>query len=279
LFVLPVMAIFLFVRVIPSLAALVISFTDFGGVRAPEWVGLANYRELLQDPVFRRALINTITYTIGVAVPSTVLGLAVALLLNSVIIFRGFFRTMFFLPAVVSFVSIAVIWSYLLNSQFGVVNFFLSFFGLAKVPWLDSTTWALPSLIMIGIWKNLGYTTTIYLAAIQAIPHELHEAATIDGGNAVQRFRDITWPMLLPVTVFVMLMMSIIAFQAFDQILVLTNGGPAGASTTVVLETYRAAFQFLRFGYASAMAFALAVVIGLFSFILIKSGSRRDRVA
>ena len=104
--------------------------------------------------------------------------------------------------------------------------------GMTKVPWLDSTQWALPSLIVIGIWKNVGYTTTIYLAALQAIPQELHEAATVDGGNALERFRDITWPLLRPVTAFVMLMMSIVAFQAFDQVLVLTGGGPAEASTT-----------------------------------------------
>ncbi len=279
LFVLPVMVIFLVVRVIPSLAALYISFTDFGGVRAPNWVGLANFQALAADPVFRQALFNTIVYTIGVAVPSTLIGLAVALLLNTSILLRGFFRTMFFLPAVVSFVSIAVIWSYVLNAQFGILNYVLSLFGLAKVPWLDSTTFALPSLIFIGVWKNIGYTTTIYLAAIQAIPQELHEAATVDGGHALQRFRDITWPLLRPVTAFVMLMTSIVAFQAFDQVLVLTGGGPAEASTTVVLETYRAAFQFLRFGYASAMAFALALVIGIFSYLLIRSANRRERAA
>jgi multiple sugar transport system permease protein len=276
LFALPVMTIFLFVRIIPSLAALSISFTDFGGVHAPDWVGLANFRELAGDPVFRRALSNTVVYTIGVALPSTLLGLAIALLLNTSILFRGLLRTLFFLPAVVSFVAIAIIWVYILNSQFGILNYFLSLLGMRKIPWLDSTTWALPSLILIGVWKSIGYTTTIYLAGIQAIPHELHEAATLDGGNAMQRFRDVTWPLLGPVTIFVMLMMSIVGFQAFDQILVLTDGGPANASTTVVIETYRNAFQYLRFGYASAMAFTLAVVIGLFSFLLVRAGGMRE---
>jgi multiple sugar transport system permease protein len=274
-----VITIFLLVRVVPALSALYISFTNFSGVAAPKWIGLANYLELAGDPVFRRALLNTVIYTLGVAVPSTLLGLAVALLLNTTIFFRGFFRTMFFLPAVVSFVSIAVIWAYILNSQFGVLNWGLSLFGLAKVPWLDSTEWAMPSIIAIGIWKSIGYTATIYLSALQAIPHELHEAAKVDGANALNRFLDITWPMLAPVTVFVLLMTAIVGFQAFDQVLVLTAGGPAEATATVVLETYKNAFEFLRLGYASAMAFALAVVIGLFSILLIWRGGNRRRAA
>jgi ABC-type sugar transport system permease subunit len=277
LFALPVIVIFLLVRVIPSLSALYISFTDFSGVAAPKWVGLANYLELVGDPVFRQALFNTVVYTLGVAVPSTLLGLGVALLLNTTIFCRGLFRTLFFLPAVVSFVSIAVIWAYILNSQFGILNYGLSLFGISKILWLDSTVWAMPSLIAIGVWKSIGYTTTIYLASLQAIPHELHEAAKVDGARAVERFFDITWPLLLPVTVFVLLMTAIVSFQAFDQVLVLTAGGPANATTTVVIETYKNAFEFLRFGYASAMAFALAVVIGLFSFLLIRGSTRRGR--
>lgn len=279
LFALPVMAIFLVVRVIPSLGALYISFTDFTGVQAPKWVGLANYLALSRDPVFRQALFNTIVYTVGVAVPSTFLGLGVALLLNTTIFFRGLFRTLFFLPAVVSFVSIAVIWAYILNSQFGIVNWGLSKLGIAKILWLDSTTWAMPSLIMIGIWKSIGYTTTIYLAGLQAIPQELHEAAKVDGGNAIQRFCDVTWPLLRPVTLFILLMTAIVGFQAFDQVLVLTTGGPANATTTVVIETYRNAFEFLRMGYASAMAFTLAVVIGVFSVLLIRAGRQGRREA
>jgi multiple sugar transport system permease protein len=277
LFALPVIAIFIVVRVIPALSALYISFTDFTGVATPKWIGLANYVELAGDPVFLRALLNTVVYTLGVGVPSTLLGLGVALLLNTTIFFRGFFRTLFFLPAVVSFVSIAVIWAYILNSQFGVLNYGLSLMGIAKVPWLDSTEWAMPSLIVIGIWKSIGYTTTIYLAALQGIPQELHEAAKVDGARPINRFFDITWPLLMPVTVFVLLMTAIVSFQAFDQVLVLTAGGPAEATTTVVLETYKNAFEFLRLGYASAMAFALVVVIGIFSFLLIWRGGSRQR--
>jgi ABC-type sugar transport system permease subunit len=269
-FVLPVTIVFLGVRVLPSFGALYLSFTDYSGLQAPHWVGLANYRALVSDPVFRDALVNTIVYSIGVVVPSVLIGLGIALLLNSRIFFRGFFRTLFYLPAVVSFVSIATIWAYLLNSQFGVVNYALTLVGSPKVAWLDSTTTALPTLIAIGIWKNVGYTTVIYLAGLQAIPEELYEAARIDGTNAAQRFLEITWPLLRPVTVFAMLITGIAAFQAFDQVLVLTAGGPARASTTVVLETYRNAFEFLRFGYAAAMAFLLFVIIAGFGSALIR---------
>lgn len=183
--------------------------------------------------------------------------------------FRGFFRTVFYLPVVVSFVSIAMIWSYILSPQFGVLNYGLSLMGFAKVPWLESPATALPTLIGIGIWKNIGYTTIIYLAGLQGIPSEIYEAARIDGANALHRFRILTWPLLHPVTAFVMLMTGITAFQAFDQVLVLTGGGPARATTTVVLETYRSAFQFLRFGYAAAMAFLLFLIIAALGLTLI----------
>lgn len=279
LFALPLIVIFGVVRVVPALAAFYGSFTDFSGVHAANWVGFSNYWELASSRSFRQALLNTVIYTLGVTLPSTLLGFSLALLLNADILFRGVLRSIFFLPAVVSFVSVATIWAYILNSQFGVLNYLLSTIGFSKVPWLDSGTWAMPSLIAIGIWKSFGYATTIYLAALQGIPAELYEAASLDGSTARQRFAAITWPLMLPVTTFVFLMTAIVSFQAFDQVLVLTGGGPGHATTTVVLETYRNAFEFLRFGYASAMAFVLTLVIAFFSFVLLRLGGRRMRNA
>lgn len=260
-FVAPVAILFLVVRVLPGIAAFYLSFTEFSALQAPHWIGLDNFRDLVEDEAFRGALRNTIVYTAGVVIPSTLAGFALALLLNTRIWLRGLFRTVFFLPAVVSFVSIAMIWAYILNSQFGVLNYALSKLGLPRVAWLDDPAIALGTLILVGIWKNVGYTTVIYLAALQGLPEELYEAAAIDGANAVQRFWRITWVMLLPVTCFVGFMLSIAAFQTFDQVLVLTGGGPAASTTTVVLQTYRSGFEFLRFGYASAMAFVLFVLI------------------
>lgn len=264
LFLLPVIATFVVVRVIPTLSAFYLSFTDYSGLASPVWIGIENYLLLLGDEVFRTALANTTIYTAGVIIPSVLIGLAFAMVLNTRLIFRGLFRTLFFLPVVVSFVSIAMIWSYLLNPQFGVVNWLLSVVGLPHVAWLDSSTTALPTLTAIGVWKNIGYTTVIFLAGLQGIPSELHESAKVDGASAWQRFRDVTWPLLRPVSAFLALMTGITAFQAFDHILVLTAGGPANATTTVVLESYKAAFQFLRFGYASAMAFVLFAGIAAF---------------
>jgi ABC-type sugar transport system permease subunit len=273
-FVLPVVMIFLLVRILPSVGAFYLSFTDFAGIEAPRWVGLANYRELSGDPVFGAAIRNTTLYAFGVVIPSTLIGLAIALLLNSMILFRGFFRTVFYLPVVVSFVSIAMIWSYILSPQFGILNYGLALLGLPKVAWLESTATALPTLIGIGIWKNIGYTSIVYLAGLQGIPGEIYEAARIDGANAWNRFWVLTWPLLRPVTLFLVLMTGIAAAQAFDQVLVLTGGGPARATTTVVLETYRNAFQFLRFGYAAAMAFALFLIIAVLGLALVHMQQR-----
>lgn len=281
LFILPVTAIFFVVRILPSFGAFYLSFTDYSGLEAPRWVGVANYLEAFSNPIFLKALLNTTLYSVGVIVPSTLIGLGIALLLADTLPFRSLFRTLFYLPVVVSFVSIAMIWSYLLNAQFGVVNYALSLVSLPKIAWLESETTALPTLIVIGIWKNLGYTTVIYIAGLQGVPGELHEAAKVDGGNAWQRFRDVTWPLLTPVTLFLFLMTGIAAFQAFDQVLVLTAGGPANATTTVVLEAYRNAFQFLRFGYAAAMSFALFVVIGTLglTMIILRERSASNRRA
>lgn len=274
LFVLPVVVLFLCVRVIPALGAFYLSLTEYSGVSTPVWRGLQNYVELFADEIFLKAVRNTVLYTVGSVVPATFLGLFFAILLNQKIRGLTIFRVAYYSPVVVSFISISMIWIYILNSQYGVLNFFLSLFSLPRIHWLDDTTWALPSIIVIGIWKNLGYTTVIYLAGLQAIPGELHEAATVDGAGAWGRFRCVTWPLLWPTTVFIMLMTGIVAFQAFDQILVLTAGGPAYATTTVVHEIYQNAFNYLKMGYASAMAFILFAVIAACSFALLRAQRR-----
>ena len=174
LFALPVVAIFLVVRVVPALSALYLSFTDFTGVARPKWIGLANYLELTRDPVFRQALLNTIIYTLGVAVPSTLLGLAIALLLNTTIFFRGLFRTLFFLPAVVSFVSIAVIWAYMLNSQFGILNYGLSLLGVTI---LDYVVWRMVKDVIVCYRcqaVHRGYPANGALKPFDLVTHDRH---------------------------------------------------------------------------------------------------------
>ncbi len=260
-FVVPVVGLFILFRVLPSLGALYLSFNDYNMVQEPRWVGLGNYARLLDDGVFRTAFGNTLVYTVGTVIPSTLLALAVALMLDQRLKGLALFRTAYYIPVVASMVSVSMIWIYILNPQFGVLNYTLGLVGIPRQGWLDDPNLALPSVMLIGVWKNLGYNIVIYLAGLQGIPGELHEAGMVDGARAWYRFRRITWPLLLPTTIFIVLMTGISAFQAFDQILVLTAGGPANATATVVFEVYRNAFQYLKMGYASAMALLLFVAI------------------
>ena len=272
LFVLPVVTLFVVFRVVPALGAFYFSLTDFSALGAARWVGLRNYVQLLGDDVFRQALVNTAIYALGSVLPSAALGLGLALLLNRRLRGLAVYRMAYYSPVVVSMVSVSMVWIYLLNGEFGVVNYGLSLVGLPKLAWLDEPQLALPSIILVGIWKNVAYDVLIYLASLQAIPSEFHEAAMVDGAGPWQRFRFVTWPLLVPTTIFILLMTGIFALQAFDQVLVLTGGGPANATTTVVFEIYRNAFSFLRMGYASAMAFVLFVVIFSASLLTLRIG-------
>jgi multiple sugar transport system permease protein len=272
LFVLPVVGLFLGLRIVPALSAFYFSLTDFSAIGQARWVGLRNYRHLLDDDVFHLALVNTATYAAGSVLPAAALGLVLALLLNRRLRGLAIYRMAYYSPVVVSMVSVSMIWIYLFNAEFGVVNYALSLGGLPKFGWLDEPHLALPSIIIVGVWKNLAYDALVYLASLQAIPAEFHEAAMVDGAGAWHRFRHVTWPLLVPTTVFVLLMTGIFALQAFDQILVLTAGGPANATTTVVFEIYRNAFQFLKMGYASAMAFVLFCVIFAVSMLTLGMG-------
>jgi ABC-type sugar transport system permease subunit len=217
------------------------------------------------DNAFHHALLNSFYYTVGTIFPSAALALVIALLLDQKIRGLAFFRTAYYIPQIASWVAISMIWIYMFNPSFGVINYVLSFFGIPKLGWLNDTKLALPSIIIVGIWRNLGYNVVIYLAGLQGIPGYLYEAAVIDGANRWRQFWRITWPLLLPTTMFILIITGIFALQAFDQIFVLTQGGPADASVTVVFSIYRNAFQYLKMGYASAMAFVLFVIIFILS--------------
>lgn len=277
LFVLPVAGLFIALRVVPALWALYLSFTEYSVIQPPKMVGLNNYVTLLRDDLFRTAFVNTLYYTLGTTIPSTLLALGIALMLDQKVRGLAIFRTAFYIPVVASMVSVSTIWIYIFNPQFGVLNYFVSSLGLPRQGWLDDPYLAMPSVIVVGIWKNLGYNVVVYLAGLQGIPPYLHEAAMVDGATGLRRFLRITWPLLLPTTVFILLMTGIVAFQAFDQILVLTAGGPANATTTVVHEIYRTAFQFLKMGYASAMAFVLFATILVMSLLTLRLGRREIR--
>jgi multiple sugar transport system permease protein len=275
-FVLPVLVVFALLRVVPAFLALFFSFTNYSLISNPSWAGFSNYLELFKDPLVLNSFKVTLIYTVGTVVPSVVISLAVAMRLDKKIKGMPLFRTAFFTPQVASWVAISMIWVYMLNPGFGVVNYILGFVGVDQIPWLSSTKWALPSLIMIGIWRNLGYGVIIYLAGLQGVPQHLKEAAMVDGASAWRRFRKITLPMLAPTTTFLLIMMAIISLQTFDQVFVLTGGGPANSTSTVVFYVYQNAFQYLRMGYASALAIVLFVVILILSYASLRfSGQLR----
>lgn len=254
----------------PVIASFLISFTDWDLVGKPIWIGLDNYKHLISNDVFVKSLINTCYYTV-VSVPlGLVLSLLLAVAMNQKIKGIVVFRTAFFIPVISSMVAVALLWRWIYNSQYGLLNYFLGLIGIPPQNWLGNTKLAMPSLITMSVWKGLGYNMMIWLAALQGIPEDLYEAARIDGASKWQQFKNITVPLLSPTT-FLMLILGIIgSFQVFEQSFVMTNGGPAKATLTIVLYLYSNAFEWLRMGYASAMAYILALIIFVLTLIQFK---------
>ena len=274
IFVAPAVILFIFIRLVPTIYALFLSFTQFNMVKDPVWVGLGNYIKMTGDKEFFISLQNTLVYTIFNVIISAAVALGVAVLLNRKIRFVGFFRAIYYMPQIASWIALSMIWTYLLNPPYGLVNYILSLFNISKAPWLSSPSMALPTLIMIAVWRNVGYDVVIYLAALQGLQPSLYEAAEIDGASKLQQFLNITWKLLIPTTVYIFIMTGIFSLQAFDQVFQLTAGGPADATITVVLQIYRQAFQFGQMGYACALAFVLFVVIFILSGMSLKITGR-----
>jgi multiple sugar transport system permease protein len=254
----------------PVVAGLALSFTDFdvyavadpGALRL---VGLANYSRLLDDPRFWTALGNTL-YFVAVAGPLTIgTALAAALLLDAELArFRALFRTVLFLPVVTTLVAVAVVWRYLYHPRHGLLNHALGGLGLAPIDWLGDPRWAMPALILLAVWKNFGFTMIVFLAGLQAIPLRLYEAARLDGASAWQQLRHVTLPSLAPTFLFVAVITVIGYFQLFAEPYVMTQGGPADATLSVVLLMYEEGFRWWNVGYGAAVAFVLfAIILGL----------------
>ncbi len=250
------------------LASFAISFTDWDLIGAPHWTGLGNYRSMISSHLFWVTLRNTFYYVL-LYVPLCVAGsLMLALLANAKL--RGilFFRGLYFFPAVTSMIAVAIVWAWLYNPEFGLINYLLKqIFGIDGPRWLLSTRWAMPAIVLMSAWKGLGYNMLIFLAGLQAIPPTLHEAATIDGAGAWTRFWRITLPMLSPTTFFVVVVTAIGGFQLFEQTYVLTQGGPANSTLTLSYFIYQNAFQFFRMGYATALAYVLFAATFIITFI------------
>ncbi|WP_344983843.1 sugar ABC transporter permease [Deinococcus rubellus] len=269
LFLAPSLLLFAVFVLLPVLAAFGISFSKWDLFTAPHWAGLDNYRQLLfEDKLFHKVLRNTFVYVIGTVPVQMILALFVALLLNRGVWGQNALRVIYFLPVVSSTVAVALIWSWIFNSNFGVLNALLSALGVQDLPgWLNSSKYALPSLIIVAIWQGLGYSMVLFLAGLQGIPREAYEAGEIDGAVGWKKHRFITLPLLSPTTFFVAIVSLIGSFQVFDLAFVMTQGGPANATNTIVYYVYQNAFQFYRMGYASAAAMILFVIILAFTLV------------
>ncbi|WP_100408041.1 carbohydrate ABC transporter permease [Bacillus solitudinis] len=268
-FLLPNLLGFLFFIGVPIVASLGISFTEWDLLSSPEWVGFDNYVALMSDRDFWAALGHTF-YFIGGYLPLVIVGaLAIALILNQKIKGRTFFRAAYFVPVITSWVAVSLIWKWLFNPNYGLVNYALSWIGITGPAWLQDPSWAMPAVILTSAWKDLGFVMVIYLAGLQGISSSYYEAANIDGATSWQKFRHITLPLLSSTTFFVTVISLINSFQVFDQIMIMTDGGPAGSTSVIVERIYNHAFRYFEMGYASAISWILFVIIFIVTIIQI----------
>ncbi len=268
LFIAPILILFGLFRVYPAIETLIFSFFRVEIVaHRYQWVALKNFLALLHDLSFAKAVSNTFIYALYIVSISTFLGLVLAAMFNSKMKLAGFFKGIYFVPFITSTVAAAVVWSYLYDPKFGLFNMLLKLAHLHPRGWIASSQDALMCIIIFSIWKTLGYNMVIFIAGLQNIPESYYEAALIDGAGPLTKFFKITVPLITPTIFFVIIYNTILSLKVFDQVFVLTAGGPAEASTVVVLQIYNQAFLNYRFGYASAMAFVLFVLIMLITIV------------
>jgi multiple sugar transport system permease protein len=259
---------------VPMASSIWVSLHEWNLISPMRWVGIDNYVSLLTSPQTGQVFLHTLLYVAGYLPLVYVGGLGLAMALNRRLKGRAFLRATYFLPVVTSWVVVALVWKWLLNPANGLVNKVLAFFGLGQPGWWTDPDWALFSVILASAWKDLGFVMVILLAGLQAIPRDLHEAAIVDGASAWQRFWRVTLPLLTPSTFFVVVISLINGFQVFDQVYVMTGGGPGGASQVVVGQIYDLTFRYGRAGEASALSWLLFAVILVITVIQIR-GQRR----
>lgn len=281
LLTLPTLVLMLALLVLPTLAILVLSFTDAElGVPQINWLGAGAYADLLSDRTFLRSARNTAAYVAMVAPASVALGLLAAVLIEAEPRFRPFFRASYFLPVVSLIVAMATVWQYLMHPAFGPLNLMLSAIGLPKVNWLGSSDNSLVALALIGIWQQTGFNIVLFLAGLTAINRELYAAAEVDGvRSAWERFRLVTWPMLGPTTLFVVTISLINSVKVFETVATLTQGGPAKASEVLLWTIYQEGFVFLHIGVASAMAVVFIAVLMVLLILQTRALDRRVHYA
>lgn len=272
LFVLPAFVLFGVFVAAAMIYSLIISFADYGLLGIKEFVGLRNYQSLFRDPVFWKAVNNTLFYIVTIVPLQLLLGLVLAVALNQQIRGRTYYRLIYFMPVVTTIVVGAIVFRLLLATNGPINNLVGGLLGLVGIEfgspnWLGSTALSKWSVVLLTLWKNTGFTMVVYLAALQGVPQELYDAASVDGASGWQRFRSVTVPMISPTTFFLFVLQSIGAFQIFTEPFVMTQGGPANSSLSVVQYIYQAAFRDTRMDKASAMAWFLFVFIFLFTLL------------
>jgi multiple sugar transport system permease protein len=276
LFLLPNFAGFLLFSLIPIGICIGLTFTSWNLVRPPEFVGLDNYQQMVSDQLFWKTLGNTVYYTVGAVPIAIFIAFWLALLLNRGLAVMKLFRTIYFLPYVTLTVAVAIVWTWIYNPDLGLINYLLAQVGIDGPAWLQDPGWAMPAVIIMSNWKGIGYPMLIFLAALQGVPEEYYESAQLDGAGWWQRIRHVTIPSVAPATFYVVVISFIGAMQGFDQFYVMTQGGPAYSTTTIVMYIHQQGFQWFNMGYAATVAVALFVLIALVTTLLWRSNARSN---
>jgi ABC-type sugar transport system permease subunit len=277
-FLAPNLVLFSVFVVIPVIAGVLLSFFSWDLINPPTFVGLDNYVRLFGDPQAMYSLGRTLLFMLGGVIPTVVLGLVIATLINAR--FRGIeaLRTLYYMPFVISFVASAVLWQWIYEPQRGLLNWLLSLVGIDGPPWLSSTTWALPSLVLVLVWLTIPLSTLLYLAALQRIPDEVIEASKLDGAGPVARIWHVIWPMVRPATLLVSVVMLLaFAFGSFDLVAVMTQGGPLRSTNILIYYMYDVAFNQLSMGYASALAVFQFLVVFSMTGVLLYANRVKER--
>lgn len=257
----------------PIIFSLIISMTDWGGLKVPSFVGMANYLRLLEDPVFLQAVRNTLQFTIMFVPLALVASVGLALLYNLKLRGTSFIRLLCFMPIITDMISVSFVFTWIYHLRFGVLNYVLGFFGIPPQAWLGDAYWAMFSLVVLSVWRWAGYYAVIIFAALQAVPVDVKDAARIDGGGDWQVFSRITLPLITPAIFFVVVNSIISSLQVFEQMFVMTQGGPSDSTISIAMFLYIQGFQFLKMGYASAVAWFMFA--GIFTFTMVNWVLRR----
>ena len=271
IFLLPIIIFFILILYFPIISSFIISFRRYS-ILSPSnpFVGLKNYIKVIQDPATATAIKNTFYYVFFTIGGATIIALALALMMDRLKFLENFYRTVYLMPLVVSMVAISQLWLYIYDYITGPLNYLLGLLGIARQPWLTSPKLAMPAVIIMSIWTLIGKSMIIFIAGLKNIPEEYYEIAKIDGANAFQILKNVTLPLLKPITLVVIVVSTIDAFQVFTQIYVMTEGGPMHSTTVIVYEIYQKAFLYFRMGEASALAYILFLIVFILSLLQLR---------